>query len=125
LVWFIRGRYSKGPEFLDPFAKLCAWEGRVKAVGHGNSTAMDAALALDAARDAQTETPEHGDPDDPQGLKPGDEVEVIAEDVDGAPPVAGRVHALAPQEIVIRRTDRRVGEVAVHFPRVGYRVRRV
>ena len=124
LVWFIRGRYSKGSEFLEPFERLGAWEGRVKAIGHGNPTAMDAAQALDAARDAQTETPEQVDPDEPQGLKPGDEVEVVPEDVAGAPPVAGRVHALAPQEIVIRRTDRRVGEVAVHFPRVGYRVRR-
>ena len=124
LVWFIRGRYVKGPEFLELFERLCAWEGRVKAIGHGTVTAMDAAVALDAARDAQPETSEQVDRDDPQGLNPGDAVEVVPEDVDGAPSVAGRVHALSPNEVVICRTDERVGEVAVHFPRVGYRIRR-
>jgi glutathione S-transferase len=124
LVWFIRGRYSEGPGFLEAFEGLCAWEGRVRAVGHGNATAMDAAEALDVARDARPEVSEQADPDDPQGLQPGDGVEVVPEDVGGAPAVAGRVHALSPQEIVIRRDDGRVGDVAVHFPRVGYRVRR-
>ena len=124
LVWFIRGRYAQGPEFLEPFARLCAWEGRVKAVGHGNSTAMEAAEALDMARDAQPDVPEPVDTDDPQEMNFGDEVEVVPEGVAGAPSVSGRVHALTPHEIVIRRTDPRVAEVAVHFPRVGTHVRR-
>ena len=127
LVWFIRGRYAKGPEFLEPFARLCAWESRVKAVGHGNSTAMEAEEALDAARAAQPETPEQVDAQDPQNLKLGSEVEIVPDGVSGgggAPSVLGRVHALMPQEIVIRRTDPRVGDMAVHFPRVGYRVHR-
>lgn len=123
LVWFVRGRYSKGPAFLAGFANLCAWEQRVAAIGHGRSTEMSAAEALDIARDAQTETPEHADPGDPQGLKPGDAVEIVAVDVGGGPAVTGRVLSLDPEEIVIARDDARVGEVAVHFPRVGYRVR--
>jgi glutathione S-transferase len=125
LVWFIRGRYAKGPEFLEPFERLCAWESRVKDVGHGNMSAMDAGEALDAARDAQPESAEKVDSSDPQNLKPGDEVAVMPDSVDGAPPVSGCVHALTPQEIVIRRTDGRVGDVAVHFPRVGYCIQQV
>ncbi|MDP6787808.1 MAG: glutathione S-transferase family protein [Rhodospirillales bacterium] len=125
LVWFVRGRYAQGPEFLESFERLCAWESRVKDIGHGNMRAIDAGEALDAARDGEPAAPRQADPDDPQGLTPGDQVEVVPDGVDGAPPVSGRVHALAPQEIVIHRSDGRVGDVAVHFPRVGYRVRRV
>jgi glutathione S-transferase len=123
LTWFIRGRYSKGPEFLSQFERLCAWEERVKAIGHGNPIEMSAADALEAARRARPATPEQPDPGDPQGLAPGDAVEIVPDGVDGAPPVAGRILSVGPQEIVIHRVDGRVGEVAVHFPRVGYRVR--
>jgi glutathione S-transferase len=124
LVWFIRGRYAQGPGFLEPFERLCAWESRIKAIGHGRSTPMEANEALNVASDARPETPEQVDTSDPQSLKLGDEVEVVPDGVDSAPPVAGRIHAVTAQETVIRRTDGRVGDVAVHFPRVGYRVHR-
>jgi glutathione S-transferase len=124
LIWFIRGRYSKGPQFLAQFQQLCAWEQRVEAIGHGRPAEMAAAEALDIAREARPATPERADPDDPQGLKPGEPVEIAAEQVDGAPPVAGRILSVDPQEIAILREDLRVGEVAVHFPRIGYRVLR-
>jgi hypothetical protein len=123
LVWFVRGRYSKGADFLAGFANLCAWEKRVAAIGHGRATDMSAAEALDIAHDARTETPERADPGDPQGLEPGDAVAIVAVDVGAGSPVTGHVLSLGPQEIAIRRADARVGEVAVHFPRVGYRVR--
>jgi hypothetical protein len=38
----------------------------------------------------------------------------------GRDPVAGELIASNPQEIVIRRSDPMVGEVAVHFPRAGF-----
>jgi hypothetical protein len=42
----------------------------------------------------------------------------------GKVPVAGQLVTLSLNEIAIRRTDPRVGEVTVHFPRIGYRVER-
>jgi glutathione S-transferase len=122
LVWFIRGRYSMGPAFLAQFEHLCAWEQRVKAIGHGRPVDMTASEALDIANQARPATPERVDPGDPQGLRPGAVVEVVAEQVEGAPPVAGRLLSVDAQEIAVLREDPRVGEVAVHFPRVGYRV---
>ena len=121
-VWFIRGRYSKGPEFLAQFERLDAWEERVKAIGHGNPVEMSAAEALSAARDVEPATPQRADPGDPQGLSPGDAVEIVPDGVGGSPPVAGRVLSVDAQEVVIGRDDACVGRVAVHFPRVGYRV---
>jgi glutathione S-transferase len=125
LVWFIRGRYSKGPEFLSQFPKLCAWEERVKAIGHGQVREMDATEALDIAKAA---TPDAGatiDSDDPLGLSPGQTVTVSPEDTDGGGEVTGTLARLNAEEVAVARADGRVGQVAVHFPRLGYRLRPV
>jgi glutathione S-transferase len=124
LLWFIRGRYSEGAEFLSQFPKLCAWEKRVKALGHGNPEAMSAAEALEIAGEAEPATPEGVDPEDPLGLASGDTVQVLPEAMDGVTPVMGRLRFLDTQTVTIDRDDDRVGRVAVHFPRVGYRILR-
>jgi len=124
LLWFIRGRYSEGPEFLSQFPKLCAWEKRVAALGHGNPRNMNAAEALEIAKDATPATPEAVDPGDPLGLAFGDTVEVRPEAMDGVPAVTGHLRFLDPQTVVLDRDDERVGQVSVHFPRIGYRIRR-
>ena len=122
LVWFIRGRYSKGPEFLSQFPSLCAWESRVAAIGHGSPSGMEAAEALDIAKAATPDFERRDDPGDPQELKPGEPVSVIPEDTGGGGTVTGRIGGLSAEEIVIEREDARVGQVAVHLPRLGYRV---
>ena len=62
--------------------------------------------------------------DDPSGFKPGDEVTVEPMDIGLPNAVAGRIVRIDTQEIAIARADERVGDVVVHFPRVGYRVTR-
>ena len=124
LLWFIRGRYSKGPEFLSQFPNLCAWEKRVQAIGHGNPSAMTAAEALEIAKAAEPATPETVDPEDPLDLAPGEMVEVRPEGMDGVAAVAGTLRFLDPQTVVLDREDDQVGQVSVHFPRVGYRIER-
>ena len=79
LTWFIRGRWDGGPDFLSQFPNLCAWEERVKAIGHGNPTDMTSGEALEIARAHEPATPETPDPGDPRGLKPGDAVTVNAD----------------------------------------------
>jgi len=123
LVWFLRGRYSSGPDFLAQFPALNAWEGRMKAIGHGAPEDMSAAEALEIAAAAEPQSPEAADPNDPTGLMPGDTVEVIAGA--GGAAVAGTVVSLSRDHIAVRREDERVGAVSVHFPRVGYALRRV
>jgi len=124
LLWFIRGRYSKGPEFLSQFPNLCAWEKRVAALGHGNPSALSAAEALEIAKDAEPATPAVVDPDDPLGLQLGDTVQVLPEAMDGVTAVAGRLRFLDAQTVALDRDDDRVGRIAVHFPRIGYRILR-
>ncbi len=124
LLWFIRGRYSEGPQFLSQFPKLCAWEKRVAALGHGTPSNMSAAEALEIAKDAEPATPEAVDPGDPLGLALGDTVQVLPEGMDGVPAVTGVLRFLDPQTVVLDRDDEQVGRVSVHFPRVGYQIRR-
>jgi glutathione S-transferase len=123
LVWFIRGRYAGGPELLKQFEKLCGWEDRVRAIGHGAPTAMDADAALAVAKAAEPAVSGAVDPGDPQSVAAGDSVTVTPTGVSGAPSVAGRVLRLDAQNIVLHREDPLVGAVAVHFPRIGYVVR--
>lgn len=122
LVWFIRGRYAGGPQFLDQFPHLLAWEERVRAIGHGRPTEMSSTEALAVASAATSETAAHADPDDPQGLKPGLAVGITPDDIGGGPTVVGEVVSVTAEKIAVRRSDEQVGEVVVHFPRVGYRV---
>jgi hypothetical protein len=109
---------------LSEFSNLLAWEDRVRALGHGRPTSMTANEALAIARAATSETGTQSDPGDPQGLTPGWQVAVAPDDVGGGPPVVGEIVDVSAEQLAIRRRDERVGEVVVHFPRVGYRVSR-
>jgi hypothetical protein len=53
----------------------------------------------------------------------GDEVSVSAVDY-GVDPVFGTLANADAESFAVRRTDERVGEVVVHFPRIGFRIRK-
>jgi glutathione S-transferase len=122
LVWFVRGRWQSGPEFLTEFPALEAWEKRVAAIGHGDVQEMTTGEALDIANASETETPEQSDPRDPQGIKPGMPVRIVADVDSGETAVTGNVRAVDRETIAILHAEERVGTVCIHFPRVGYRV---
>ena len=122
LVWFVRGRWQGGPALIAEFSGLEAWEQRVKAIGHGRPTEMTPAEAIEVARSNSPATPERSDPNDPQGLKPGQRVSVVPDLDSGESPVTGVVQLVDRDSIAIQRDDPRVGTVCVYFPRVGFRV---
>ena len=64
------------------------------------------------------------DPNDPNGRKPGDRVEVAPDDC-GKVKVCGEIVALSAQHIAILRNDPRAGDFVVHFPRAGFQVQPV
>src|SRR6202000_3232964 len=94
---------------------------RARSIGQGSRTEMTTTEALEIAAKATPQTEELSDPNDPNGRKPGDKVEVMPDDY-GKVRVAGEIVALSPQHIAIRRHDARAGEVVVHFPRAGFLV---
>jgi glutathione S-transferase len=83
---------------------------------------MSPGEALEVARTAESATPEQSDAKDPQGLKLGQSVSVVADLDSGELPVVGSVRFVDRDSIAIVREDARVGTVCIHFPRVGYRV---
>lgn len=122
IVWFLRGRWSGAGEFFSEFPALEAWETRMADIGHGSPRDMEAQRALDIAKGATPETPQQGDPRDPQGLKPGMAVSIVPLGDGGDPPVTGIIRHAGRETIAILRDEPRVGEICIHFPRVGYRV---
>jgi glutathione S-transferase len=122
LIWFFRGRFTGGPALLAQFPNLLAWEQRVSAIGHGRPEELSSREALEIARSAQPQSPAQADPGDPQGLTPGQMVTVAPDGDGGDPSVEGRIVGVHVDGIAIARRAPEIGDVVVHFPRVGYRV---
>jgi glutathione S-transferase len=120
-IWFVQRYGGAETDRLLPIAPLRAWFERVAALGGGTPTEIPAATALDIARDAHPMHPELPADGDPSGLKYGARISVTPDDT-GRDPVEGTLVAANDQEVIVRRTDARVGHVHVHFPRAGYDV---
>lgn len=122
VVWFLRGRWDRGPVFLSQFTRLDAWYARVNAIGHGTMTDMSPQDAIAIAAQNEPLAADSTDPLDPQGLVPGMRV-VVSPDLDGGEqPVEGEVASASCTRISVTRTDPEAGKLCVHFPRMGYRV---
>jgi len=122
VVWFLRGRWGSGPEFLSEFKSLERWEKNVEALGHGKPRELSDDDALQIAKSAEPTTASGVQPHDPQGLSVGDSI-IVGPDVDGGEQgVRGRVHFANAETIAVMRDDEAVGTVCVHFPRAGYRI---
>jgi glutathione S-transferase len=112
-------------ELLTGFTRLAGREQRMLGFGEGTRTEIDAATAHAVARAASpAPVAVDIDPQDAQPLVAGTQVAVEPDDTQRGGSV-GELVMLKPNEVAIRRTDPRVGEVVVHFPRLGYRVRGV
>jgi glutathione S-transferase len=121
LCWFMRENVGAAVAPLAELTKLSAWMDRVRAIGHGTRTEIGSQDALAIAKAATPICQQSQDPHDPAGRKPGDRVQVTPDDT-GRDPVTGELVSATRDEIVIRRIDEQVGEIAVHFPRAGFQV---
>jgi glutathione S-transferase len=121
-LWFLRSNPDAFTVVSERPA-LARWFQRVDAMGHGDVSPLDPDEALAIARHSLPLTPEGAQGGDPNGLKPGDRVVVTADDY-GSETVTGELVRTSAQDVALRREDTAVGEVIVHFPRIGYRIRR-
>jgi glutathione S-transferase len=121
-LWFLRSD-ADALAWVAARPALKRWFDRVDAMGRGEMTPLDPEEALAIARHSLALTPEGIDGEDPNGLKPGDRVSVVPDDY-GVEKVSGDLVRTSAQAISLRREDPSVGEVIVHFPRIGYRIRR-
>lgn len=117
-VWFIQQHLGAAAAPLDRLPGITAWSERMKTLGEGKRTDIKATDALEVAKAAKPE-PTSVDANDPSGLKAGQKLSVTPDDT-GKVPVAGTLVGLTADRISIARNDPRVGDVVVHFPRVGF-----
>jgi glutathione S-transferase len=108
---------------IDRSPAVRAWARRARPLAETSTAGIDAEEAIAIAR-AATPAP-YGEvaEGEPNGLRYGDRVVVRADDY-GRDPVAGELVSASAQHVTLRRTNQRTGEVAVHFPRYGFRVER-
>jgi len=124
-LWFIR-RATAVAGILDAHPEVVAWMHRVAAFGHSQAQPMTPAEALDIAKAATPRalTDTNAPFDDRYDLPKGTRVTVAAVDY-GVDPIEGELVVSTRDSVGVLREDPRVGQVVVHFPRVGYAVRKV
>ncbi len=122
-LWFITGRTTRLAHELEPFDAINAWMARMRAFGHGHVQSMESQEALDIAARSQASITSLSSPfsEDPAL---GSNVRIRADDY-GRDAIEGTLVYLDAEEIALQRSDPRVGEVIVHFPRLGYDLRTV
>ncbi|KAJ3532546.1 hypothetical protein NM208_g8391 [Fusarium decemcellulare] len=120
-IWTTRAFVPSAGELLSGLDSMAAWEKRVEAIGHGHKAMATIEEAHEAAR-LGTALPGPGvEGGNTLGLCEGDSITVTPDDY-GKEPVAGRLMTLSLSEVVVERDDPTVGNVTVHFPRIGYRI---
>ncbi len=121
LIWFLRERFSDGADLLREFEQLQKWEKRVKDIGHGTVEEISADKALEIALHAEPEPGTGIDAMEPMDFKRDAMVSISSSQ--NKDDVVGNLIALGRDKITILRTDKHVGRIAIHFPRVGYQIR--
>ena len=106
---------------LAPYPRTLAFMERMTAIGHGKSTGISSADALQIALSSKPEAVTNPVALETDGIALGQQASVMPVDT-GLDPVIGELLTASASEIVIRRTDLRAGTVQVHFPRFGYQL---
>ena len=127
-LWFTREQVPPLADILNATPAVIEWMLRVAAVGHGMPEKFDAADAIEVAKRA--------DPlpvaakllvdsafQDDHGITAGTRVTITPESF-GLEPTEGRLLAATRTHYTLEREDPRVGVVHVHFPRIGYVLRK-
>jgi glutathione S-transferase len=119
-LWFMR-LAPPVATILDGYPRLAAWLERVLAFGAGTSVPMASGDAVALAAATTTHAPTRVEPG--LGFAAGEAVTVSATDY-GSDPVAGSLVGLDRDSVTVERHDERAGTVHVHFPRIGFQIRK-
>lgn len=123
-LWFTQERTPAVAGILDATPEVKAWMSRMQAIGHGTTGTCSADEALQQARDA-TPCPLQNEVFlDEHGIALGSQV-VIAADNFGLEPTEGELVSATATRFTLRRQGERSGTVHVHFPRVGFTLKKV
>jgi glutathione S-transferase len=120
-IWFL-DRGGPVAQILESYPALQAWRTRMSAFGHGTHERLDSDAAIAVAHAAAAEPP-GGKSAESHGISIGEKVVVAATDT-GTDPIEGVLYAATRDRISIARQDPLAGKVVVHFPRLGFELRR-
>jgi glutathione S-transferase len=120
-LWFVE-RGGPVAKIFESYPALQAWRARMSAFGHGTYEKLDSGAAIDIAHGAAADAP-LGENAHAHGISIGEKVIVAATDT-GTDPIEGVLYGAAANRISIARQDPRAGSVVVHFPRLGFELRR-
>lgn len=127
-LWLAHGRGPAPIALPVQVPALASWMQQMRAIGHGNSVSITAAQAIAVAAGSEPapagENLLAGDGlQDDHGIAPGSRVTIAAESF-GRELTEGELIAATTSYYSLRRTDERAGSIHVHFPRVGYVLKR-
>lgn len=123
-LWFTQERTPALAGIFDATPEVKTWMARMKAIGHGTPGKCSAEEALQIAKSAKPANVQSEVFQDEHGIALGSQV-VIAADNFGLEPTEGELVAVTHNQYTLRRTDERAGTVHVHFPRVGFTLKKV
>ena len=122
-LWFTQTRTPAMAGILDATPEVLAWMARMQAIGHAQMSPLSAEAAVQMAH-AATPAPLPGEVfQDEHGIALGSPV-VIAADNFGLEPTEGELVAATRTCYTLRRSDARAGTLHVHFPRVGFTLKK-
>ena len=123
-LWFTRTQVPLVADVLNATPAVAEWMDRLAAIGHGGMDKFSAADAVAVAGNA--EPAPSGENllidsafQDEHGIALGERVTVTAESF-GSESTEGELIAATRTHYSLRRDDPRAGTLHVHFPRIGY-----
>ncbi len=122
-LWFVHNNEVLRDSFT-PFSHVLTWIARMAAFGNGTITEISGSDAIDIAASAPVSTQSKQAGMKVDGLELGDRVEILPIDY-GFQPTEGQLLVASLEELVIARSDPAAGDIAVHFPRLGYRINKL
>lgn len=121
-IWFLK-RAEPVSGMLDNAPQLRSWADRMAAIGHHQSEKMSDQEALEIARGSKPASTGLSSLFDTHGVTLGDRVAITPTDY-ALDPVEGELVISSAHEFAVRRTDPNAGDVVVHFPRLGFQLKK-
>ncbi len=122
-LWFCR-KVGVVAGILDATPAVLAWMDRMAAIGHGQMQKFSAIEAIAVcASSAGAAAQNDAFFQDDHGIALGDQVTIAAESF-GPETTQGELVAATRTRYTLKRMDDRAGAVHVHFPRIGYVLKR-
>ncbi len=120
-LWFTRTQTSAVADILDATPAVLAWMDRMAAIGQCTPVLSNAIDSIAACASSTRAAGLFGHElfQDEHGIALGSRVTIRSESF-GPEPTEGELVAATRMHYTLRRTDERAGTVHVHFPRIGY-----